>query len=96
MRGGEDRVDAIGDSLEQMFEELPCGLAICLFHELGNCKFAGPINTHEEVELALRRLNLGDVDMEEINGVSFESLPLWFIALDVRQARDAMPLKASM
>jgi hypothetical protein len=44
-------VDAIGDGLEQVFEELPCGLTICLVHELGDCEFAGPVNTHEEVEL---------------------------------------------
>ena len=69
-------MDAIVDSLEQMFEELPPGLAIRLFHELGNCKFAGPINTHEEVELALCRLNLGDVDMKEANRVSLEPLSL--------------------
>lgn len=42
-----------------------CGLAVRLFHELANCKFSGPINTHEEVELSLRRMNLGDAYMEE-------------------------------
>jgi hypothetical protein len=92
----EDRVDAIGDGLEQVFEELPCGLAICLVHELGDCEFAGPVNTHEEVEFALRRLNLGDVDMKEADRVSLEPLPLWLVALDVRQAREAIPLQASM
>lgn len=89
-------MDAIGDGLKQVFEELPCGLTICLAHELSDCKFAGPVNTHEEVELALRRLNLGDVDMKEADRVSLESLPLWLVALDVRQARDAIPLQASM
>lgn len=93
---GEDGVDAIGDGLEQMFEEFPRGLAIRLFHELGHGKLAGPVNADEEIELSLHRLNLGNVDMEEANGVSFETLPLWFVALDIRQARDAMPLKASM
>lgn len=42
----KDRVDAIGDGLEEMFEELPRGLAIRLFHELGDCKSAGPVNAH--------------------------------------------------
>ena len=62
-------MDAIAESLEQVFMELPCGLTSCLVHELGDCEFAGPVNTHEEVELALRRLNLGDVDMKEADGV---------------------------
>ena len=45
---GEDRVDAIGDGHEQMLEELPRGLAICLFNELGDCEFAGPVNRDED------------------------------------------------
>ena len=62
---GEDRVDAVRHSLKQMFKELPRGLAIRLFHELGDGKPAAPINAHKEVELALRRVNLGDVDMKK-------------------------------
>lgn len=65
---GQNRVDAIGDGLEQMFEELPIGLAIRLFHELGDRKLAGPVNAHKEIELALHRLNLSDVDLEETDG----------------------------
>jgi hypothetical protein len=73
---GQDRVNAIGDGLEQMFEELPRGLAIWLFHELGDCKLAGAINAHKKIELALCGLNLGDVDMKETDWVSLEPLPL--------------------
>ena len=63
-RGGWDRVDAMGNRLEQKLEELPCGLSIRLIHELGNGEIAGPVNAYEEIELALDRLNLGDVDVE--------------------------------
>ena len=92
----QDRVDAIGEGLEQIFEELPCSFAVCLVHELRDCKLAGPVNPYEEVELALRGLNFGNVDLKEADGVSLELLPLWHLALDIRQARDAMPLKAPM
>jgi hypothetical protein len=58
-------MNAIWDRLEQMFEELPSGFAIRLFDELGDCKLAGPVNAHKEVELAFRSLNLCDADMEK-------------------------------
>ena len=67
-------MDAIWGRLEQVIEKFPSGLTICLVHELGDCEFAGPVNTHEEVELALHRLNLGDVYMKEAdrtNGPNF-------------------------
>jgi len=45
----EDRMDAIRDSLEQMFEEFSRCLAIRLFHEPGNCKLAGPVYANKEI-----------------------------------------------
>ncbi len=92
----QNRVDAIGDRLEQTFEEFPRSLAIRLIYELRDGKFAGPVNAHKEIELAFNRLHLGDIDMKEADGLTLELLPLWLVALDVRQARDAVPLKATM
>jgi hypothetical protein len=87
---------AIRDSLEQTFEEFLRCLAICLLHELGNCKLAGPVNTNKEIELALDRLNFRDIDMKEADRVTLELLALGFVAFDTRKARNAMPLKALM
>lgn len=42
---GQNRVDAIRNDLEQMFEKLPGGLAICFIHELHDRKWTGPIDT---------------------------------------------------
>jgi len=58
--GGQHRLDEVRDGLEQMFEELPCGLTICLVQELGDCELAGSVNGHKEKELALHGLNFGD------------------------------------
>lgn len=44
-----DRVDAIEDGLEHMFEELTRGPAISLVHELRDCKLAGPVNANKEI-----------------------------------------------
>ena len=57
----QDRVDAIGDGLEQTLEELPRCLAIRLIHALRDCKFAGPVNAHKEIELAVHRLNFVNI-----------------------------------
>ena len=93
---GEDRVDSIGDGLEQMLEELPCGLAVCLVHELRDCKLACPVNANKEIELTLHSLNLGNVDMKEADGVTIELLALRLVTLDIRQAGNAVPLKATL
>lgn len=79
-----DRVDAIWDGLEQMLEEFPRDLAICFIHELLDCKFAGPVNAYKEIELALGGLNLGNVDVEEPDGLALELLSPRFVALDIR------------
>jgi hypothetical protein len=92
----QDRVNATWDGLEQMLEEFPRCLAICFIHELRDCKLAGPVNAYKEIELALHRLNFGDIDMKEADGVTLELLALRLITLDIRQARDTVPLKATM
>ena len=85
-------MDAMRDGLEQMFEKLPRDLTIRLVHEQGDCKLAGPVNAHKEIELTFRSLNLGNVDMEKADGVSLELLPFRLVAINIGQTRDAMPL----
>ena len=63
---------------------------------LRGCKFAGPVNAHKEIKLALHRLNFRDIDMKEADRVTLELLALRLVALDIRQARDPVPLKATM
>jgi hypothetical protein len=89
-------MDAIGNDLEQMLEEFPRGFAICFVYELRDCKLTGPVNAYKEIKLALHGLNLGDIDMKEADGVTLELLTFRLVTLDIRQARDAVPLKASM
>jgi hypothetical protein len=89
----QDRVDAIMDCLEPTLEELRGGLGACLIHELRDCKLAGSANTNREIEFALDRLNFRDIDMKEADRVTLELLALRLVALDIRQARDPVPLK---
>jgi hypothetical protein len=52
-----------------------------------------PVNAHKAIEFALHRLNFRDIDMKEADGIALELLALWLVSFDIRQARDAVPLK---
>ena len=80
--------------MKQVLQELPRCLAIRFVHQLSDRELAGPVDAYEEMELALDCLNLGNIDMEEADGVALELLPLWFVTLDIRQARNPTPLQA--
>ena len=89
-------MDTVGDRFEQAFQELPCGAPVCLLDQLGDCELAGAVDCHEEIKLAFCRLHLGDVHVKEADGIALEALTLGFVPFDIRQARDAMSLKAAM
>ena len=93
---GEDRVDPVRDGFQQILEELPGRPPVSLFDQLSDREFVGTVGAHEQVELAFGDLNLGDIHVEEADGVALEALTLWFVALDVRQAGDAVPLQAAV
>ena len=50
----------------------------------------------EEVELALRGLHFGDVEVEEANRIGLELALGGSLALDLRQPRDSMTLQATV
>ena len=89
-------VDLIGHGLEHVLQELPGSLSVSRCNELSDGELGRPVDADEEIELALGSLHLGDVDVEEADGVALELLPLGLVAFDIRQARDAMPLQAPM
>ena len=89
-------MDAIRHGFQQVFQELPCCPSISLVDQLRDGELAGAVNADEQVELAFGSLHLSNVDVEEADGVALEGLPLWLVAFDVRQAGDAVSLKAPM
>ena len=66
-----------------MLKELPGCLSVGFVHELGDGKLTCSVFTKKEIELALHRLNFGDIDMKEADGVSLKLLPLWHITHNV-------------
>ncbi len=93
---GENGVDLIGHSVEQMLQELPGRLSVSRCNELSDGELGRSVNAYKEIELAFGRLHLCDVDMEEPYGVALELLSLGLVAFAIRQARDAVSLKAPM
>ena len=93
---GQNRVDLVRNRLDQSHEEGRGGdpRGLCLQPDKG--EFACPVNANEEMEFALGGLDLGDVDVEIPDGVCLELLLGWFVAIDLRQARDVMALQASV
>ena len=66
-----------------MFKEIPGCLLVGFIHGLGDGKLTCSVFTKKEIELALHRLNFGDIDMKEADGVSLKLLPLWHITHNV-------------
>lgn len=92
----QNRVDLIGHGLEHVLQELPGCLSVSSCNELSNDELRCPVDADEQVELALGGLHLGNVDMEEADGIAFELLSLGLVPFDIWQARDAVPLQAPM
>ena len=91
---GEDRVDAVGHGLQQVFEELPRRSSISLVDQLCDGELAGAVDADEQVELAFGGLHPGDVHVEKADGVALEALPLGLVAFDIGQTGYAVPLEA--
>jgi len=51
-------VDAVTDGLEQMLQDLPGGLPVSLFDELGDRELAGPVDSNDKRELGLSGLQV--------------------------------------
>lgn len=67
-----------------------------LVDELGHGKLACAVDANEQKQFALSRLHLGDVNVEEADGVTFELPALWLVVLHVRQSRVAVTQQAPM
>lgn len=93
---GQDRVDTVRHGFQQVLKELPRCAPVSLVDQLGDRELARSVYADEQVKLAFGGLHLGNIDVEETNRVALEALPLRFVAFDVRQAGDAVPLQATM
>lgn len=89
-------MDAVGYGFQRVLEELPSRSPVSLVDQLGDRELAGAVDADEQVQFAFGGLHLGNIDVEEANWLALEALALRLVALDVRQAGDAVPLEATM
>ncbi len=69
----------------QVTQELGCRHLPCLVDKQGESELACPVNADEQIELSFRRLHFCDVDMKVADGLTFEALSLWFVAVNIGQ-----------
>src|SRR5665213_1371517 len=93
---GENRVDLVGDSRDQSFEEGRGGDASGLLDRLHEGELAGAIDGNVEVELAFGGLDLREVDVKIADRISLELFLRRLVAFDLRQSADAVALKTAM
>jgi hypothetical protein len=93
---GEHGVDAVRNGFDERFEEARGRLHIGLFNKFDHSELRGPVDGHEEVELAFGRSHLGQVDMEEADRIAVELLPPGLVSLHLWQPADAMPFQATV
>jgi hypothetical protein len=93
---GENCVDIVRNSSNEIVQELLRDGIGRLLMKLDISKLAGSVDCHEQMELAFSGSDFGNVDMKVANWISLELLLWSLIAFDVRQALDAMSLKAAM
>jgi hypothetical protein len=93
---GKDGVDLVGNGIDQSLQEAHRHRRRCAAVELGESELRGSVDRDEEIELAFRGADLGDVDVEVADGIGLEPTLVRLVALDMRQTRDAMALQATM
>src|SRR5260370_8146210 len=71
---GEHGVDAIRNGSDECLEEGSGRLHIGLFHEFDHSELRGPVDGHEEVELAFARSHFAHVHMKEAHPITAQLL----------------------
>jgi len=87
-------VDVVGHPSDQRDQERGGCAPVCVAHELDEDEFAGAVDCHRQVQLAFRRTDLSDIDMNVADGVGLEWLLRWLVSSHVRQPADPVALQA--
>jgi hypothetical protein len=90
---GEDGMDLVRDSGDQAPQEVPRSAARHLLMQLDEGELRRSVDGDEQVELALRGSNLGDVDMKIADRISLEFAFGRGFAFDLGQPGDPVALQ---
>ena len=92
---GEHGVDLVGHIGNQVLQKSGSGFSGRVTVQLGIGKLAGPVDGHEQVELAFFGTDLSNIDVKEPDRVSLKSL-LILLCYWLGQPADAVALVAAM
>ena len=81
-------MNRIGHGLDQGIEKRADRHCISPLDQLGSGELGRPVDRHEQVEFAVFRPDLGNVEVKMANRVDFELLPVGLVARDIRQPGD--------
>jgi hypothetical protein len=90
---GEDDMDLVGDGGGQAAQEVPRGAPRHLLVHRDEGELRRSVDGEDEVELALRRSNLGDVDRKLADWIGLEFAFGGGFAFDLRQPGDLVALQ---
>jgi hypothetical protein len=93
---GQHRMQPVRYGRDQCFQETHGGRTIGLLVQANESEFRRAVDRDKQVELALCRAQLGDIDMEIADRIGFKFSLGGALVLNLRQARDAMPFQAAM
>lgn len=82
----QNRMDGIRNCFDQIAQELGCIHLSGFGIELNEGKLGCSINGNKEIELALGRLHLGNIDVKVANWVTLKLLLRLLVPLDLRQS----------
>ena len=86
-------MDLVRDGGDQAAQEVPRGAARHLLVQLDEGELRRSVDGDDEVELALRSSNLGNVDMKIADWISLEFAFDGGFAFDLRETRDPIALQ---
>jgi hypothetical protein len=93
---GENRMDLVRHGGDQRPQKVPRHTPCGFLMQLGKGELGRAINGHKQVESALFRVHLGDIDMEVADRVALELLLGGRVAGHLGQAADPMALQTAM
>ena len=80
---GQNGMDGIGHSCDQITQEL-CSIHLsCLGIEFDEGILGCPVNSHKEIDLAFSCLHLSNIDMEIADRIALETLLWLLVAFDI-------------
>ena len=80
----------------EVVEVCPQLLMTVVMEAFDGCFLDCPVDSNEEVQLALSSLYFGNIDVKKAYGIAFEALSFGLVSFDVRQPGYPVALKAAM